>query len=90
MKKIPSEVVCNFFYAFFVIYAVLAVLTFLSVLGLFGMKQKGAFMFGIFGLIVSLIPVTMMLFFYLICNRGLLQGKEGVKERFETNYKVKY
>ncbi len=82
MKKIPSEVVCNFFYAFFIVYAVIAALTFVSAIGLFGATKKmgkaGIFM-GIFGLLVSLIPVTMMLFFYLICNRALV-GQEGFAE----------
>jgi hypothetical protein len=72
MKSIPNNVVCNFFYAFFIVYAVIAVLTFLSAIAV---SKKMGVAFGIFGLLVSLVPTTMMLFFYLICDRALLKGQ---------------
>ena len=40
MKQIPSESICNFFYAFFVIYSVIAVLALVATLGFFGMAKK--------------------------------------------------
>lgn len=84
MKKISSETVCNFFYAFFVIYAILfaiSVLTFVGVLGYakkLGMAGVGL---GLQALIGTGIIGTQMLFFYLICDRALLKAKAEVSPK---------
>jgi hypothetical protein len=78
-KSIPSETICNFFYAFFVLYAVILALSLLTVIGLFNFgKNMGNFglMIGIQGILTSLIAGTMMLFYYLLCDRALLAGKQ--------------
>lgn len=77
-KSIPSESVCNFFYAFFILYAVILVLSVLTVFGIFNFgKNMGNFglIVGIQGIITSLLAGTMMLFHYLVCDRALLVGK---------------
>ncbi len=77
-KAIPSESVCNFFYGFFVLYAVILVLSVLTVFGIFNFgKNMGNFglVVGLQGIITSLLAGTMMLFYYLVCDRALLAGK---------------
>lgn len=75
MKNIPSETVCNFFYIFFVIYAFLFALSILAIVGiLLSMKITPVSVALIAnGFLTSLIGSTMMLFFYLICDRALLK-----------------
>lgn len=75
MKAIPSASVCNFFYAFFVIYAVLFALSVLVTIGVIGaFKLKGAtgLALGAQAIITTALGGTMMLFYYLICDRALL------------------
>jgi hypothetical protein len=77
-KAIPSTTVCNFFYAFFILYAVFFALSLLlTVGGLVGMKKMGpaGFYIGFQGLLMTGIAGTMMLFYYLICDRALLATK---------------
>jgi hypothetical protein len=79
-KQIPSSTICNFFYAFFIIYAIIFAL---SVIGLFGtigyMKKMGVagLALGFQGLLMSLIGGTMMLFYYLICDRALVASSKS-------------
>jgi hypothetical protein len=79
-KQISSETICTFFYVFFVFYAVLAGLSVLGLLAtLFSMKKVGPggpLMAGGYTL-MTLLAATMALFYYLICDRGLLQGKKA-------------
>lgn len=78
-KQISSETICTFFYVFFVFYAVLAGLSVLGLFGsLFSLKKIGAagpLLAGGYTL-MTLLAATMALFYYLICDRGLLQGKK--------------
>lgn len=78
MKKISSETVCTFFYAFFVIYAIIFAIVVLTFFGFLGYAKK----LGMAGVGLSLqaligmgIAGTQMLFFYLICDRALLTAK---------------
>jgi len=74
-NSIPSEVVCNFFYFFFVIYAGVFVLGVLALAGIFASPKLSKFMSvpDTIGALIGLtIAGTQMLFFYLICSRGLL------------------
>lgn len=75
MKNIPSETVCNFFYIFFVIYAFLFAISILAIVGtVLSMKFTPVSVALItHGTVTSLIGGTMMLFFYLICDRALLK-----------------
>jgi hypothetical protein len=78
MKQIPSETVCNFFYAFFVIYAILFILSVVATLGIFGYMKKigpAAIGMGVQGIIMTGVAGTMFLFYYLICDRALLANK---------------
>ena len=80
MKQIPSESICNFFYAFFVIYAVIAALALVATIGFFGLSKKlggygiGA---GLGYLFTMVLAGTQALFFYLICDRALLATKQA-------------
>lgn len=74
-NSIPSEVVCNFFYFFFVIYAGIFVLGVLGLVGIFSSPKLSKFM-SVPSAIGPMIGLTLAgvqaLFFYLICSRGLL------------------
>lgn len=75
MKKIPSTAICNFFYFFFVVYAILFVLSLVTVIGTaMSVKVTTPMMFPLLAnsIITSVIGGTMMLFYYLICDRALL------------------
>jgi hypothetical protein len=74
MKTIQNETICSFFYAFFIIYSIVAIFAFATGLGIVGMSKdiKGYIIFGKL-LFTSGIAFAQALFFYLICNRALLQ-----------------
>jgi hypothetical protein len=88
-KKISSETVCNFFYAFFVIYVVFAVISLFGLVSLFAFSAKmpkGVLITqGIYALVTLGLATTMALFHYLICDRAL---KPGVKQGFEDKEKT--
>lgn len=85
-RKIPSSSICNFFYAFFVIYAILFAVSILATIGVFSyMKKLGGagIALGIQGLITTALGGTIMLFYYLICDRALLANAAvEMKETF--------
>ncbi len=78
-KKIPSWFICDWFYAFFVINAIVFALVLIALLYIamtFGSLLKGAFGVQYFNSILTLIVAgTNALFFYIICNRALLEAK---------------
>jgi hypothetical protein len=80
-KNISSATVCNFFYVFFVVYAVIFAVSVLMTVGIMSnSKLRGALGIALGGqaMLTTLIGGTMMLFYYLICDRALLaHGKEG-------------
>jgi len=83
MKAIPSTTICNFFYVFFVIYAVLfalAVLVTIGVVSTFKMKGATGLALGAQAMLTAALGGTMMLFYYLICDRALLSA--AVPEKF--------
>jgi hypothetical protein len=77
-KKISSETVCNFFYAFFVIYAIFAVISLLGLVSLFvfasKMPRSILITQSVYGLVTLGLATTMALFHYLICDRALKPG----------------
>ena len=78
MKQIPSSSICNFFYFFFVVYAVIFTLSIISVIGTAtSMKTTTPMLLPLLAnaVLTSLIGGTMMLFYYLICDRALLAPK---------------
>jgi hypothetical protein len=80
MKAISSTTVCNFFYGFYMVYLIIFVITFASTVYLFmNMKKLGlaGVFLGIQGMIITGVGTTMMLFFYLMCDRSII-------EKFET------
>jgi hypothetical protein len=81
-KQITSDVVCNFFYIFFVVYLVIGALSVLGFIGMaFTVKVSKSLM--IWNAFLALIPVaiitTQFLFFYLICDRALKPGSPVAK-----------
>ena len=75
MKKIPSSSICNFFYFFFVVYAIIFTLSIISVIGTaVSAKVSSPIAMSLLAnaILTSLIGGTMMLFYYLICDRALL------------------
>lgn len=82
MKQIPSSAICNFFYFFFVVYAVIFVLAVVTVIGT-AMSMKSTPMLVPLlanGILTSVIGGTMMLFYYLICDRALLVTKTSTPQ----------
>jgi hypothetical protein len=74
-NAIPSNAICNFFYAFFVVYAILFVLATVSTLvSLFYIKKLGfsGMSLAFQGLLFGALAATQSLFFYLMCDRSLL------------------
>jgi len=75
MQKIPSSAICNFFYAFFVLYAVIFVLSLAVTVGAIGYSKKmgtAGVLLGLQGVITTLLGGTAMLFYYLVCDRALI------------------
>ena len=75
MKQIPNAAICNFFYFFFIIYAIVFTLSVITVIGTaLSMKVSSPMMFPLLanGILTSVIGGTMMLFYYLICDRALI------------------
>ena len=93
-KQIPSDAICNFFYAFFVIYAILFTLSLAATIGAIGYSKKlgaAGIAIGVQGVIMTLLAGTVMLFYYLICDRALLaKGVTVAKEAFEAERRQPY
>ena len=84
-KQISSSSICNFFYFFFIVYALIFTLSVVTVLGTaLSMKVTSPMMFPLLanGILTSLIGGTMMLFYYLVCDRALLSQVESPKSKF--------
>ena len=72
--KISDNVLCNYFYVFFVIFAVLAALSLVGGIWIFSTTKMtfGILIAFIFNILLSFgISATSALFFYLICERAL-------------------
>jgi hypothetical protein len=72
--KIPSEVVCGYFYVFFLIFSVWAGLSLLGGLWIFASSKMNVaqLVSVMFNVILSFgISATSALFLYLICDRAL-------------------
>ena len=72
--KIPSAVVCNYFYVFFIIFAVWAALSLLGGVWIFATTKMsfGMLIAFIFNILLSFgLSTTSALFLYLMCERAL-------------------
>jgi hypothetical protein len=80
-KNISSEVICNFFYVFFMVYAVVAVFSVFALISLFFMNLPKNVMigFGIQSTLMFAIATVTALFHYLVCSRALLPSTGGMK-----------
>jgi len=79
-KNISNPMICNFFYVFYVVYAILFILSLLFTLGLFTYSKKMGKMgiaMGFQALLTTALGGVLMLFYYLICDRALIE-KFGV------------
>lgn len=79
-KQIPSSLICDTYYTFFVVYAVIFVVVLLNAgFTLFATKGLNAglkiVLFLMNGLVAA-VTVTLMLFMYLMCDRALLAPKK--------------
>jgi len=89
--KIPSSVVCNFFYVFFIIYSLLAALSLVGGIVIFTTTKMtlGALLANMFSVILSFgISITLALFLYLICERALKPELET--ERVQSQASLNY
>ncbi len=80
-KGISSEVVCNFFYVFFMVYAVVAIFSIFALVSLFFMNLPKNVMigFGIQSTLMLAIATVTALFHYLVCSRALLPATGGMR-----------
>ena len=89
MRDISSNTICNFFYGFYIVYAILFILAIISTISSFFFISKlGAqgIASGIQGLLMTGLAATMMMFFYMMCDRALLGGSiKRVSEGFKVN-----
>lgn len=91
MKQIRNESICSFFYIFFIIYSVITVLALATALGIFGMSKYTGFLVitgGIGYALTAALAGTQALFFYLICNRALLQ--KAVEQFVSFNFSFSF
>ena len=76
MKGISNSTICNFFYSFYVVYLIILLISVVTTVYAFMIRKKlgleGIFV-GIYGLILGAIGTTMMLFFYLMCDRSIIE-----------------
>jgi hypothetical protein len=79
-KQIPSSMICETYYVFFIIYAVIFFISFVN-MAYTMLYVKGVnpalkiALLGINGLFSGL-AITLVLFQYLICSRSLLETKK--------------
>ena len=72
--KIPSSVICNYYYVFFVIFAVWAAIALIGGIWIFSSTKMslGMLVGFIFNVLLSFgLSTTNALFLYLICERAL-------------------
>jgi len=77
MKSIQSSTICNFFYAFYLGYLIFFIITVTLLIYIF-MNVKGRIdSAGIYMatqlIVLSGLEVTMMLFFYILCDRSIVE-----------------
>jgi hypothetical protein len=85
-KQIPSDVICNTYYGFFIVYAIMGAITLLGTIGIlsyFKMPKFMAVSYGFYGLLVAVLAFVMSLFQYLVCSRALL-GEQVVTIKKEA------
>ena len=78
--KIPSAVICNYFYVFFMIFAVWAAISLIGGVSIFASTKMslGLLVAFIFNILLSFgISATSALFLYLICERALKPSMGG-------------
>jgi hypothetical protein len=78
-KQIPSSFICDWFYVFFFIYASLFTLALVVLVWLmFTLKKGGISLLGqvVYVGVMGVFASTTVLFYYLMCDRALLNKKE--------------
>ncbi len=88
MRNITNPMICNFFFSFYVVYAVLFAISLLFTIGLFTYSKnmgKMGFVLGFQALLTTALGGVLMLFYYLLCDRALIQkAVVDVKEKFSV------
>lgn len=88
-KQIPSSLICDTYYAFFIVYAVIFVIAFLNA-GYTAFFLKGVnpvlkIVLLLANGVVSAVVITLMLFMYLMCDRALIGPQMKDKtDQFQT------
>jgi hypothetical protein len=76
MKKVPSNLICDTYYAFFVIYAVIFGIALLNTaytaFYLKGVSPVQKVVMLVLNATVSVVAVTLVMFMYLMCDRALI------------------
>jgi hypothetical protein len=89
MKNVPSNLICDTYYAFFIIYVIIFGLTLVSMAytyfylkGMSPVQKIG--MLALNGL-VSVVAVTLVMFMYLMCDRALIAPQMAAAAAAENN-----
>ena len=76
MKNVPSNLICDTYYAFFIIYAIIFSLALLNTaytsFYLKGVSPVQKFVMLALNGLVSVVAVTLVMFMYLMCDRALI------------------
>ena len=76
MKQVPSNLICDTYYAFFVIYAVIFGIALLNTaytaFYLKGVGPVQKIIMLVLNATVSVVAVTLVMFMYLMCDRALI------------------
>ena len=82
-KKIPSQTICDTYYALFWIYAALAVIALVGTIAIlvsFKLPKGLSVAVGFQGLLSTGVAATLALFQYLVCSRALLGEQVMVRK----------
>lgn len=88
MDKISNEVVCGYFYVFFLVFSVWAGLSLLGGIWIFASSKMnvGQLVSIMFNVILSFgISATSALFLYLICDRALKPARDSFQSGAEQD-----
>ena len=89
MKNVPSNLICDTYYAFFIIYAIIFSLALVSTAYTYfylkGMSPGQKIVMLILNGLVSAVAVTLVMFMYLMCDRALIAPQMAAAAAAENN-----
>jgi len=88
MKKVPSSLICDTYFAFFIIYAIIFGLALVSTAYTYfylkGMSPGMKIIMLVLNGLVSAVAVTLVMFMYLMCDRALIAPQMAAVAALES------